>query len=118
MAYDEHLANRIERIFAEKKTSFVAKKMMGGMCYMVDDKMCVGVVKDDLMARIGEKAYREAIKRPGCRPMDFTKRPMKGYVFIGPEGTDMEKDLTYFVDLALAFNPEAKSSKKKKKKSA
>ena len=114
MAYNKVLAERIHRVFEDKKVDFEDKKMMGGLCYMVDDKMCVGVVKDDLMARIGEEAYAKVIDRRGCRPMDFTNRPMKGYVFVAPEGTDMEKDLEFWIQLALEFNPIAKSSKKKK----
>ena len=89
---------------------------MGGLCIMVDDKMCVGVIKEDLMARVGEERYQNAMTKPGCRPMDFTKRPMKGYIYVGGEGTDLDADLEYFIQLALDFNPEAKSSKKKKKK--
>jgi len=116
MAYNEALEQRIDRVLHEKGVRFESKKMMGGLCYMVDDKMCVGIIKEDLMARIGEKAYPKAISHPNCRPMDFTKRPMKGYVYVDPDGTDLEKDLAAWIQLALDFNPEAKSSKKKKKK--
>ena len=80
---------------------------------MVDGKMCVGVIKDNLMARVGPEAYDAALTRKACREMDFTKRPMKGYVFVEPEGWDMDADLEYWIDLCLAFNPFAKSSKKK-----
>lgn len=114
MAYNEHLADRIRRRLSEQKTHFEEKKMMGGLCFMVDDKMCVGVVKDDLMARIGEDLQIKNQHRQGCRPMDFTGRPMKGYVFVSPEGVDNQDDLEHWVDLCLQFNPLAKSSKKKK----
>ena len=87
--------------------------MMGGLCYMVDDKMCVGVVKDRLMARIDPDIYDEALSKPGCREMDFTGRPMKGFVFVEPVGIDMDEDLDYWVELCLDFNPRAQSSKKK-----
>jgi TfoX/Sxy family transcriptional regulator of competence genes len=113
MAYDEHLNDRIRQVFIHKKIPFEEKKMMGGICYLVDDKMCVGVVKEKLMARIDPEIYDEAMKRPGCREMDFTHRPMKGFVFVEPEGTDMDADLETWIDLALEFNPKAKSSKKK-----
>jgi TfoX/Sxy family transcriptional regulator of competence genes len=89
--------------------------MMGGLCFMVDEKMCVGVNKDDLMARIDPEIYSDALKRKGSREMDFTGRPMKGFVFVELTGTDVEKDLEYWIKLALQFNPKAKSSKKKKK---
>ncbi len=114
MAYDEYLAERIGKILSSKKVNFIEKKMMGGLCFMVDDKMCLGVVKDALMARVDPDIYEEALNREGARPMDFTGRPMKGYVFVEPEGVDMEADLESWVDLCLDFNPRAKSSKKKK----
>ena len=115
MAFNEFLSDRIQRILKERAISFYEKKMMGGLTYMVDDKMCVGIVKDDLMARIDPENYEQALKRSGCREMNFTGRPMKGFVFIGPEGTDMDEDLEYWVGLALEYNPRAVSSKKKKK---
>jgi len=96
--------------------------MFAGLVFMVNDKMCCGVHFDkkkdtDLfMARIGSDAFVEALKREGCHPMNFTRRPMKDLVFITPDGYDMEEDLEHWVDLALAFNPLAKASAKKKKK--
>ena len=65
------------------------------------------------MARIGESATNEALGKVGCNPMDFTGRPMKGFVFITPEGYDTDKDLEMWLKLCLEFNPEAKASKKK-----
>ena len=114
MAYDEYLADRVKNVFNEKRISFEARKMMGGLCFMVDNKMCCGIVKDTLMARIGPDRYEESLTKNGCKEMDFTGRPMKGYVFIDPEGVDMEDDLAYWVQLAIDFNPMAKASKKKK----
>ena len=89
MAYNEHLAERMRRIFSEKKVACTEKKMMGGLCFMVDDKMCAGIVKDELMARIHPDLYETALKRKGCKEMNFTGRPMKGYVFVDADGTDM-----------------------------
>ena len=114
MAYNEFLADRIRRIFNEKRTSFEEKKMMGGLCFLVDGKMCAGVVEDMLMGRIDHTIYEEALTRKGCRKMDFTGRPMKGYVFVEPEGIDTDRDLENWVQLCLDFNPRAKASKKKK----
>lgn len=114
MPYDQYLADRLRNCLSTKKVQFSEKEMMGGIAFMVNDKMCVGIVRDDLMARIGPEPYEEALRRPGCRPMDFTGRPMKGYVFVSPEGMDTEEDLAYWVQLALDFNPKAKASKKKK----
>ena len=53
MAYDEYLHERIESVLNAKNIPFEAKKMMGGLCFMVDDKMCLGIVKNELMARVG-----------------------------------------------------------------
>lgn len=122
MAYDEYLADRIRVQFGEQQVAFEEKKMMGGLCFMVDEKMCCGIHYDKkremdlLMARIGPEASVEAMERPGCHPMDFTGRPMKGYVFISPDGFDSDADLAHWIGLCVAFNPLAKSSKKRKKK--
>ncbi|MEO0898024.1 MAG: TfoX/Sxy family protein [Bacteroidota bacterium] len=116
MAYNEQLADRIRLILKEKQTPYTEKNMFGGLCFMVDDKMCVGIVKEDLMARVGPETYEKAAQRLGARPMDFTKRPMKGYAFVSPEGTDMDQDLDDWVQMCLDFNPLAKASKKRKKK--
>ncbi len=114
MAYNEFLADRIRRVFQEKRTPFEEKKMMGGLCFLVDGKMCAGVVNDMLMGRIDPAIYEASLTKKGCREMDFTGRPMKGYVFVEPEGIDAEQDLEYWVQLCLDFNPKAKASKKKK----
>lgn len=116
MAYSELLADRIRHYLDEKKIGYEAKKMMGGLCFMVNDKMCMGVLQDNLMGRIGKDAYENALEKEGCRKMDFTGREMKGYVFVDPLGIDMDQDLEYWLELCLSFNPLAKSSRKKKKK--
>lgn len=116
MPYNEHLADRIRNVLEDKKAAFEEKKMMGGLCFMVDDKMCVGIVKEQLMARVGAENYEAALQKEGCKEMKFTGRPLKGFVFVEPDAIDMEKDLEYWVQLCLDYNPFAKSSKKKKKK--
>jgi TfoX/Sxy family transcriptional regulator of competence genes len=114
MAYNNYLEERINKLLSEKGVPFETKKMMGGLCYMIDDKMCVGIVKEELMARVDPEIYAELLDRKGARPMDFTNRPMKGYVFVKPEGIDFEEDLEFWVEKCLEFNPKATSSKKKK----
>lgn len=122
MAFDEYLADRIRQALKEKRASFTELKMMGGLCFKVDGKMLCGIHIDKkygdslLMARIGEEAYQTAINNKHCLPMDFTGRPMRGYIFVTPEGFDSESDLSHYLDLCLAFNPLAKMSKPKKKK--
>lgn len=114
MAYDEYLEERISRILSDKKVNYEARKMMGGLCYMVDDKMCVGIVHNQVMARINPELYHESLQKEGVKEMNFTGRPMKGYIFIDSEGYDLDTDLEYWIQLCLDFNPLAKSSKKKK----
>lgn len=116
MAYDTYLSDRISRVLKEKNIVFEEKKMMGGLCFMVDEKMCVGIVKESLMVRLNPEIQQEALLKEGCREMDFTKRPMRGFVYVDPEGIDTEDDLVYWIDCALEFNPLAKKSPKKKKK--
>jgi len=110
MAFDEHLGDRIRLIIETKTSSFHEKKMMGGLVFMVNNKMCCGIHIDKkygdslLMAKIGEKAYQMEINKKVCLPMDFTGRPMKGYIFVTPEGFDMDIDLEYWIEKALEFN--------------
>lgn len=122
MAYDEFLADRIRMHLKDTQTSFRELRMMGGLCFMVDDKMLCGVLKDKksgndlLMARIGDEVDQRELKKAECLTMDFTGRPMRGYVFVTSEGFDLDDDLHYWIDLCQAFNPLAKASKKKSKK--
>jgi TfoX/Sxy family transcriptional regulator of competence genes len=116
MAYDAYLAERITLLLKEKNVSFEAKKMMGGFVFMVDDKMCVGIVKNTLMARIGTDAYASALQKEHCSEMNFTGRAMKGFVFVDPLGVDTEDELDYWVQLCVDFNPLAKATKKKGKR--
>ncbi len=121
MAYDEHTAERIRTILTEKRVDFSERNMMGGRIFFVDDKMLCGIHIDKkfgdqlMMARIGEVAYEKEIEKEACLPMDFTGRPMRGYIFITPDGIDQDKDLSYWLDVCLAFNPLAKASPRKKK---
>ena len=112
MPYDEKLAERVRGALKAAR-GVEEKKMIGGLTFMVDGKMCVGVIKDDLMVRLDPAMYAAVLKRKGCREMTFTGRPLKGFVLVGPEGLGTKKDLGYWIDLALDFNPRAKASKRK-----
>lgn len=108
MAFNEFLADRVrQRLHGHE---IVEKKMMGGLIFMVNGKMCVGVdqdrqTKDDrLMIRLGKEVYEEVLKQPGCRKMDFTGREMKGFVFVYADGFDKDDDLDFWVGKALTFN--------------
>ena len=115
MAYDIFLAERISNSLKQKNIIFEEKKMFGGIAFMVDEKMCLGVNKDKLMARIDPDFYEEALTITGAEKMALTGRPMKGFLFIDSHGIDMEKDLEFWVDKCLEYNPKAKANKKKKK---
>ena len=87
---------------------------MGGLTFMVNDKMCVGIIKDELMCRIDPAIHEHVVEKTACRTMDFTNRPMIGYVLIDDTGMQTKKDFDYWIGLALAYNKHAKSSRKKK----
>lgn len=112
MAFDERLAARARRELAARTTDLEEKRMMGGLCFMVGGKMCIGVEGERLMVRLDPEMYDTALTRPGCVPMDFTGRPMRGFVFVEPKGTASAADLRSWISLALEFNPRAKSSRR------
>jgi TfoX/Sxy family transcriptional regulator of competence genes len=114
MSYDEHLANRVREKFVGLP-NVEEKEMMGGLTFMFNHKMCVGIIKDELMCRIDPTLQETVIEKIGCRLMDFTKRPMKGFIMIDKNGMKTQKDFDFWITLALEFNDKAKSSKKPKK---
>ena len=113
MPYSETLANRIRERLADLP-NIEEKEIMGGLTFMYNDKMCVGIIKDELMCRIDPTLHETAVEKIGCRTMNFTNRPMKGYVLIDENGMRTQKDFDYWIDIALDFNKKAKSSKRKK----
>ena len=112
MAYNQKMAERIREKLAETK-KVTEKEMMGGLTFMVNDKMCIGIIKDEMMCRINPDIQEVALSKTGCRIMDFTGRPMKGYVMVDETGVKSKKDFDYWIGLCLEFNKKAKSSKKK-----
>jgi len=114
MAYDELLADRMRQAFNDKSVVYEEQKMMGGLGFMVDDKLCIGIYKEELMARIDPDEMDQLLKRQNCRQMQHGKRMMKGYINVEPLGFDNDVDLEFWIDRCLEFNPRAKSSKKKK----
>jgi TfoX/Sxy family transcriptional regulator of competence genes len=113
MAYNEKLASRI-REGLEHLKNVEEKQMMGGLVFMLNGKMCVGIIKDDLMCRINPDLYEESLEKHGCREMDFTGKPMKGWILISEEGIRTKKDFDHWINLALQFNKKARAHKKKK----
>jgi hypothetical protein len=119
MAFNESTVQKIREYFQQNNVDFYEKKMFSGVCFMVDDKMCCGshidkaTDEDFLLCRIGEEAYTNALKTDNVIPMEFTGKPMKGYIFVTENGHKTAKDLSYWLRLCLDFNPMAKKSKKK-----
>lgn len=112
MAYNETLNDRIREAL-QHLPNVEEKRMFGGVCYMVNDKMCIGVMGDELMCRISPDAYETALEKTGCHEMEFSGKPMKGFVFVSEEGTRSNRELKEWIDLCLAYNPQAKAAKKK-----
>lgn len=113
MPYDTALADRITDALTARRVTFSTKHMFGGLCVMVNDKMCLGILDTRLMVRLDPAMEAAVLKKKGCKPMDFTGRPMKGYVFVSREGCETEKQLAEWLGRALEFNPKAKAAKKR-----
>lgn len=113
MAYNESLADRTRELISLSHKNVEEKRMFGGLCFMVNGKMCIGVEQERLMVRLDPERYDEAMEKEGCKPMDFTGKIMKGYVFVDIDSLNTKKKLEYWVKLALEFNSKAKASKKK-----
>ena len=102
MAYDEQLAERVRAVLAGQ-SGLTERKMFGGLAFMLAGNMCVGVAQDQLMVRLGRDLYEEALTRPYAAPMDFTGRPMKGFVYVTPGGISTPAALGEWVDLGVQF---------------
>lgn len=102
MAYDEGLAQRIRDTF-QVRSDVVEKKMFGGLCFMVHDHMCCGIIGNDLMARVGPDAYQESLELPHAKPMEFTGRPMKGILTVEANGLAEDTDLSDWINRCVAF---------------
>ena len=115
MAYSEYLADRVRNSFKENKIGFEEKRMFGALSFFVDEKLCVGVYREELLVRIPPEKQDEYLQNEDCRLLDSSGKSMKGFLLISPDGVDMDEDLDKWVRRCLEFNPRAKSSKKKKK---
>ena len=102
MAFDEGLAQRIrEALAAERGVS--EKRMFGGIAFLLNGNMAVGVVKDSLMVRVGPDKYETLVAKPNAREMDFTGKPMRGFVYVGSEGLLSDEDLTRWIGDGTAY---------------
>lgn len=115
MSFDEGLAERLREMLASDQNTS-EKKMFGGLAFMSRGYMFIGITGDTLMARVGSKNYDKALSQPHVRVMDFTGKPMKGYVFVDPAGFESDSDLAkwlsecqLFVNSLPAKNPKQKN---------
>ncbi len=102
MAYDEKLASRIRAALAHRE-GMTERKMFGGIAFMLNGNMCCGVVGDELMARVGADGHQDALALPHARPMDFTGRAMKGFIYVGAQGLQDEADLAAWIERGAAY---------------
>ena len=102
MPYDEGLAERVREQLAD--VSFVTeKRMFGGLVFMVNGNMLCGIMPERLMLRVGPHAHEKTLARAHTEPMDFSKRPLKGFVYVLPEGLESDEDLAEWLNLGLDF---------------
>lgn len=116
MAHNEKLADRVREIIAATEKNIEEKKMFGGLCFMVNDKMCVCVQQNNLMLRIAPEKFEEVLEKDGCKPMEFGGRTMTGFVYVDESVLNTKKKLEIWMKLPLEYNKIAKASKKKKSK--
>lgn len=101
MPYDEPLAARIRARIGDHP-ALTEKEMFGGIAYLIGGNMAVGVHKDELMVRVGAAGHDAALARPGARTMDFTSRPMAGWITVTREGFAADADLDAWVALGVS----------------
>jgi TfoX/Sxy family transcriptional regulator of competence genes len=116
MAYDEQLAARVRRIL-RRRDGVSEKKMFGGLSFLLHGKMCCGVLQNDLVVRIQPEDYEAALEQPSVRPMDFTGRPLKGFIYVGPEGCQSDKELSRWIEHGVEFVSSISKSKSNGKRS-
>jgi TfoX/Sxy family transcriptional regulator of competence genes len=102
MAFDAQLADRVRKVLARRK-GFSEKRMFGGVGFLLNDNMCCGVLRSDLILRVGVDAAEGALREYGVRPFDITGRAMQGWVMVGPAGYEEADDLARWVKLAARF---------------
>lgn len=115
MAYNELIGNRLREAL-QNIPNIEEKVMFGGLCFMVNEKMCIGVVKDELMCRFNPNSVNETLELPGVRALDETGKRMKGFAYVESFGFENDKDLQHLIDLCLEYNPIAPKTAAKKKK--
>jgi TfoX/Sxy family transcriptional regulator of competence genes len=102
MAYDRGLAERVREVLVDRP-GITERAMFGGLAFLVDGKMFVGILNASLMARVGPERHEDALAMPNVRAMDFTGRPMKGYVYVDPPAMAADQDLRAWVLWCVQF---------------
>jgi TfoX/Sxy family transcriptional regulator of competence genes len=102
MAFDEGLAQRVREAL-EGRVGITERRMFGGLAFLVHGKMFVGISGSKLMARVGAERYHDALAQPHVREMDFTGKPMKGYVYVEPLGLERDDNLTAWVSWCVTY---------------
>src|SRR6187402_2628911 len=119
MAFNENTVQRIREILQQKDVAFFEKKMFGGVCFMVDEKICCATKIDKntgtdlLLCRISETNYAAALKRDDVIAMGKSENKMKGFIYVTEDGFSSNKELVNWIQFCIDFNPFAKASKKK-----
>ena len=102
MSFDAGLAERV-REQLQSRVDVEEKKMFGGLCFMVSNHMCCGIVNETLMARVGPSNYQQCLAMDYASEMDFTGKAMKGMVYVSPEGLEADDDLANWVSICTDF---------------
>jgi len=108
MAFDPDLAERIRKAI-EGDSGWTERKMFGGIAFMLHGNMCCGIVDHRLMVRVGSDAYEKALAMPHVKPMDFTGKPMRGFIYVEPAGTKKIAALRKWIALGVAAPKPAKA---------
>ena len=117
MAYNPKLADRVRGYLAQLPNKQIEeKKMFGGLAFMVNGKMCVNVSGESLMCRFDPSLQEEISKKKGFQTMAMKGKEYRGYCYVNSEGFESENDFKYWIELCLAFNKKAKSSKNAQRK--
>lgn len=116
MPHSSEIEQRVNHLFLQRpagvREHLEVRKMFGGLAYLYGGKMTVGIIGESLIARIPAASMDEALQRRGARPMDFTGRVMKEFVFVDPEGFHTDEELSHWIDWGLAHASQAMAPKK------
>ena len=102
MAYNEAVAQRVRDALTQYP-EVTEKRMFGGLAFLLRGHMCCGIQGNDLMVRVGPQEYEATLSQPHTRKMDFTGKPLKGFVYVSPAGFSAKKNLEAWIEKATEF---------------